>query len=50
MQRLRTVVCVTAKENYLLEAFERKGITGPRKYDQAGVTFATRELPWRETR
>jgi hypothetical protein len=49
MQRLRTVVCVTARENYLLETFERKHITGPRKYDKAGVTFTTRELPWCES-
>ena len=32
MYRLRTVVCVTAKENYRLEACELKGVTGPHKY------------------
>lgn len=46
MHRLRLVVCVTARENYRLEAWEQKGVTGPRKYPQAGVTFTTRELPW----
>jgi hypothetical protein len=46
MHRLRTVVCVTAKENYQLERCERAGVTGPDKYAQAGVTFTTRELPW----
>jgi hypothetical protein len=45
MHRLRTVVCVTAKENYLLQTYERRGITGPRKYIEAGVTFTTQELP-----
>lgn len=46
MPRLRTVVCVTAKENYRLEGCEQKGITGPRKYEEAGITFTTQELPW----
>jgi hypothetical protein len=46
MTRLQTVVCVTAKENYLLEAIERRGITGPRKYSEASVTFITADLPW----
>lgn len=46
MHRLRTVVCVTAEENYRLERCERRGITGPGKYAKAGVTFTTRELPW----
>jgi hypothetical protein len=46
MQRLRTVVCVTAKENYRLEKCEREGITGPAKYAGADVTFTTEELPW----
>ncbi len=46
MHRLRTVVCVTARENYRLETCERRGITGPRKYTEASVTFTTRELPW----
>jgi hypothetical protein len=46
MHRLRMVVCVTAKENYRLETCERKGVTGPDKYAQTGVTFTTRQLPW----
>jgi len=43
---LRTVVCVTARENYRLERCEREGITGPPKYAQAGVAFTTEDLPW----
>jgi hypothetical protein len=39
LQRLRTVVCVTAAENYRLEKIERSGATGPQKYAEAGVTF-----------
>jgi hypothetical protein len=50
MTRLQTVVCVTAKENYLLEVVERTGITGPRKYSEAGVTFTTADLPWADDR
>lgn len=46
MHRLRTVVCVTAKENYRLQACERRGVTGPRKYAEAGMTFTTQALPW----
>ncbi len=46
MRRLRTMVCVTAKENYQLEKCERRGVTGPRKYAEAGVTVTTQELPW----
>ena len=46
MPRLQMVVCVTADENYRLEACEKRGVTGPRKYAQAGVTFTTSELPW----
>ena len=41
LERLRTVVCVTASENYALEKVERGGVTGPEKYARAGVTFAT---------
>ena len=41
LQRLRTVVCVTAAENYALERIERQG-TGPEKYAAAGVTFTGR--------
>ncbi len=37
MQRLRMVVCVTAKENYQLEACELRGVIGPRKYAEASV-------------
>jgi len=48
MHRLRTVVCVTAEENYQLERCEQRGVTGPDKYAQAGVTFTTQELPWSE--
>ena len=44
--RARTVVCVTARENYDLEVVERRGITGPAKYEEAGVTFTTDRLPW----
>jgi hypothetical protein len=46
MARLRTVVCVTAQENYRLEQCERQGITGPEKYEAAGVAFPAQELPW----
>ena len=42
LQRLRTVVCVTAAENYALERIERQGTTGPEKYAAAGVTFTAR--------
>ena len=41
LERLRTVVCVTAGENYALEKVERQGVTGPEKYARAGVTFTT---------
>ena len=41
LARLRTVVCVTAIENYALEQVEAQGITGPEKYKQAGITFTT---------
>jgi hypothetical protein len=46
MNRMRTVVCVTAAENYRLESYERAGITGPAKYAAAGVTFTSDEGPW----
>ncbi|MDP9393089.1 MAG: hypothetical protein M3Q08_17180 [Pseudomonadota bacterium] len=39
--RLRTVVCVTAAENYALERVEAQGTTGPEKYALAGITFTT---------
>lgn len=41
LKRLRTVVCVTAAENYVLEKIEQGGLTGPEKYDRAGVIFAS---------
>ena len=47
LARLRTVVCVTARENYRLEAIERMGVTGPLKYAEAGVKFKTEGVPWR---
>lgn len=39
LERPRTVVCVTASENYVLQKIEHDGITGPEKYARAGVTF-----------
>lgn len=50
MRRLRTVVCVTAMENYQLEKCERRGVTGPSKYAEAGVTFTSRELSLSENK
>lgn len=41
LERLRTVVCVTAAENYALQRIEQRGVTGPEKYSIAGVTFTT---------
>jgi len=41
LKRLRTVVCVTAAENYALEFVEKRGVTGPEKYAEAGVEFTT---------
>jgi hypothetical protein len=46
LEQLRTVVCVTAAENYALERLERQGSTGPEKYALAGVEFTTDALPW----
>ncbi len=40
LERARTVVVVTAKENYALESIERAGTRGPAKYAKAGVTWA----------
>lgn len=37
LRKLRSVVCVTAAENYALEVIERSGITGPSKYAAAGI-------------
>lgn len=39
ISRLRTVVCVTATENYRLEKVERQGITGWDKYQEAGIAL-----------
>jgi hypothetical protein len=44
LERLRTVVCVTAAENYILEQVERRGVTGPDKYQEAGISFSGRGL------
>jgi hypothetical protein len=41
LQRLRTVVCVTAAENYALQKIEGQGTTGTEKYALAGITFTT---------
>ena len=41
LAQLRTVVCVTAVENYALERVEAQGIAGPEKYALAGITFTT---------
>lgn len=46
LRRTHLVVCVTAKENYLLEAVEKAGVTGPEKYAAAGIEFVTVDLPW----
>jgi hypothetical protein len=40
-----SVVCVTARENYELEQYERRGIVGPDKYAAAGVQFVD-PVPW----
>jgi hypothetical protein len=45
LERLRTVVCVTAAENYALEKVEQQGVIGPLKYARAGVTF-TSPVSW----
>jgi hypothetical protein len=39
LERLRTVVCVTARENYNLMKVEKQGHWGWGKYDLAGITF-----------
>ena len=46
LRRVRTVVCVTAAENYRLEILERAGTAGVEKYAAAGVVFTTNKLPW----
>jgi hypothetical protein len=45
LARLREVVCVTAEENYALEKIERSGVTGPAKYEQAGIEWANTAKP-----
>jgi transcriptional regulator with XRE-family HTH domain len=39
LERLRTIVCVTAAENYTLQKIEGQGTTGPEKYALAGIEF-----------
>lgn len=41
LPQLTDVVCVTAMENYKLQSFERAGVIGPAKYEEADVTFTT---------
>ena len=41
LNHLRTVVCVTAAENYKLQQIEHDGTTGPGKYEKAGITWAS---------
>ena len=41
LARLREVECVTAEENYRLSEFERKGIWGEAKYEEAKISFVT---------
>jgi hypothetical protein len=40
------VVCVTARENYILEGAEARGIVGPQKYAAVGVEFTEPALLW----
>jgi hypothetical protein len=44
----RSVVCVTAAENYALMKWERIGHLGPEKYEMAGVEFID-PVPWETT-
>lgn len=46
LQRMRTVVCVTASENYKLEGLERAGADGPEKYVAAGIAWAGEPPPF----
>lgn len=46
LTRARTVVVVTAKENYQLEKVEMAGMRGPAKYQAAGVTWAGEPPPF----
>ncbi len=46
LRRVAMVVCVTAEENYRLEAIERTGVTGPEKYAPAKIGFMDPALPW----
>lgn len=41
----RSVVCVTAEENYSLMTWERKGYVGSEKYGMAGIGFVD-PVPW----
>ncbi len=41
----RSVVCVTAAENYALMKWERRGHLGPEKYAMAGIDFVD-PVPW----
>ena len=45
LRRVAMVVCVTAEENYRLEAIERAGVTGPEKYAQAEIEFTDAAPP-----
>jgi hypothetical protein len=47
LERLRTVVCVTAAENYALQKVEGQGTTGPEKYALAGIEL-TAPSDWSE--
>ena len=46
LARARTVVVVTAKENYDLERLERSGTRGPDKYREAGIAWAGDRPPF----
>jgi hypothetical protein len=46
LRRLAMVVCVTARENYILEGIEAAGTIGPPKYAAAGITFTGSAVPW----
>lgn len=44
----KSIVCVTDAENHGLAHWERKGHSGPEKYELAGIEFLDR-LPWEST-
>jgi hypothetical protein len=46
LRRLALVVCITARENYILEAIEKSGTTGPAKHAKAGIEFTSSVVPW----